>query len=109
MTLKFSRSLFFTKCIYNAKKAQRQDNHNRKMNEPCDPSCPAAIQFMAMTGVEQQSKNAIRCAMPQSGNAINVCAIQQSGNAIYVPCYSLAMHNFEQQSATELKRISSQL
>ena len=105
MTLKFSRSLFFTKCIYNAKKAQRQDNHNRKMNEPCDPSCPGAIQFMAMAGVEQQSNNAIRFAMPQSGNAINVCVIQQSGNSIYVPCYSLAMHNFEQQSATELKGI----
>ena len=46
---------------YNAKNTQwreRQDNHNRKMNEPCDPSCPAAIQFMAMAGVEQQSGNA---------------------------------------------------
>ena len=49
----------FHKMHYNAKKARRQDNHNRKMNEPCDPSCTAAIQFMAMAGVEQQSSNAI--------------------------------------------------
>ena len=49
----------FYKMHNNAKKAKRQDNHNRKMNEPCDPSCPAAIQFMAMAGVEEQSSNAI--------------------------------------------------
>ena len=34
------------------------------MNEPCDPSCTAAIQFMAMAGVEQQSSNAIYMCNP---------------------------------------------
>ena len=69
----------FYKMHNGAKKARRQDNHNRKINELYDPSCPGAIQFMAMAGVEQQSNNAIRCAMPQSGNGIGELMQQLAG------------------------------
>ena len=76
--------------LNNAKQAQRQDNHNRKMNELCDPSCPGAIQFMAMAGVEQQSSNAIYV---QSNNM----AMQYMCNATVWQCIFLS-NNLQQNS-----------
>ena len=75
---------------------QRQDNYNRKMNEPCDPSCPAAIQFMAMAGVEQQSSNAIyvhsnNLAMQYVVQSNNL-AMQYMYNPTIQQSHNLAMH-----------------